>query len=242
MSSSAVFEGEAGVDVLVGLLAVGGDAVEVVGLGQADGGDGVADGEAGLGVGGEVVAEIGDGGGGVEAVVRDGVGGVEAAEGSVVVELVVGAGDGGLVAVGVEVAGVAGVVEDGVRRAAARGGEVDDGGCGVGAVEGGVGAAIHFEAGEAGGGDVAEVEGAADVVGGDAVDEDFVGGGVAAADEERGDAAGLAGLDGYVAGGLAEVVDDADAGGEVGLGDEGDGGADLLEGSRDSGGGDGDWS
>ena len=240
VAEGTVFEGEAGVDVLIGLLAVGGDAVKVMGLRQTGGGDGVADGEAGLGVGGDVVAEVGDRGGSVEAVAVDGVGAVEAAEGSEVIELVVGSGESDLVAVGVEVAAVAGVVDDRVHGATARGGEVDDGGLGVGAVEGGVAAAIHLEAREAGAGDVAEVEGTAYVVGGDAVDEDFVGGGVAATDKERCDAAPLAGLDGYVAGGLAEIVDDAYTGGEIGLRDEGDGGACLLEGCGDAGRGDGD--
>ena len=144
-------------------------------------------------------------------VARQRVRGIEAAEGSVVVEAVPGAGEGCFVAVGVEVAGVAGVVEHGTQGAAARRFEVDDGGAGVGAVEGGVGAAIDLEAGEAGAGDGAEVEDAADVVGGDAVDQDLVGGGVAAAHEERGDAAVLAGLDDDDSGRLAELVDDADA-------------------------------
>ncbi len=42
-----VFDGEAGVEVLVGLLAGGGDAVDVVRAGEAGGGVGVAEGEAG---------------------------------------------------------------------------------------------------------------------------------------------------------------------------------------------------
>ena len=69
----------------------------------------------------------------------------------------------GFVAVGVEVAGVAGVVEDGTEGVAAGGGEVDDAGFGSGAVEGAVGAAVEFGAGEGGGGDGAVVEVAADV-------------------------------------------------------------------------------
>ncbi len=235
-----IFEGEAGVDVLVGLLAVGGDAVEVVGLGKAGGGVGVTNGEARLRVGGDVVAEITDGGGGVVLVAWQRVRGVELAEGSVVVETVPGAGEGCLVAVGVEVAAVAGVVEHGTQGAAAGRFEVDDGGYGVGAVEGGVGAAIEFQAGEAGAGDGAEVEDTADVVRGDAVDEDLVGGGVAAANEEGCDSAVLTGLGDEDSGTLAKSVDDADVGDEVGLRDERHGRADLLDRGGDAGRGDGD--
>ena len=69
------------------LLAVGGDAVEVVGLGKAGGGVGIANGEARQRIGGEVVAEISDRGGGVVLVAWQRVRGVEVAKGSVVVEL-----------------------------------------------------------------------------------------------------------------------------------------------------------
>ena len=82
-----VFYGEAGVEVLVGLLAGGGDAVDVMGAGQAGGGVGVAEGEAGVGVGEDAVADVGGFVGGVVLVAREGVGGVEAAEGGEVVEL-----------------------------------------------------------------------------------------------------------------------------------------------------------
>ena len=149
-----------------------------------------------------------------------------------------------------EVAGVAGVVEDGVGGGAAGGGEGDDGSEGVGAVERGVGTSIQLggragagavgRGGEAGGRDGAVIEGAADVFGGDAVDQDFVGVGVAAAHEEGGDGAGLAGLDDEVARRLAEVFDDADAGEEVVAGDERDGGGELGKRSGKAGGGDGD--
>src|SRR6266478_3065628 len=54
-----VFDGEGGVDVLIGLLAGGGDAVDVVGAGEAGGGVGVAEGEACFGVGEDAVADIG---------------------------------------------------------------------------------------------------------------------------------------------------------------------------------------
>ena len=171
------------------------------------------------------------------AIERQRVGGVEAGEGGEVVELFVGAGEDGLVAPGMEVAGVAGVVEHGVQCCAARGGKRNHGGEGVGAVECGVGAAVEFggiagaggagRGGEAGGGDGAEVKEAADVLGGDAVDEDFVRVGVAAAHEERGLAAGLARLDNEVAGRLTEVFDDADAGEEVVAGDERNGRGEL---------------
>ena len=76
-----VFDGEAGVDVLVGLLAGGGDAVDVVGAGEAGGGVGVAEGEAGGGVGEDAVADVRGFVDGVIAVERECVGGVEAAEG-----------------------------------------------------------------------------------------------------------------------------------------------------------------
>jgi len=59
----AVLQREAGVGVLIGLLAVGGEAVEVVRGRQASGGVRIAQGEADLGVGGDVVAEVGGGGG-----------------------------------------------------------------------------------------------------------------------------------------------------------------------------------
>ena len=80
------FEGEAGVDVLIGLLTGGGDAVDVVGAGEAGGGVGVAESEAGGGVGDDAVADVGGFVGGVVLVEREGVGGVEAAEGGEVVE------------------------------------------------------------------------------------------------------------------------------------------------------------
>jgi len=70
-----VFYREAGVDVLVGLLAGGGDAVDVVCAGEAGGGDGVAESEAGRGVGEDAVADVCDFVGGVVAIERERVGG-----------------------------------------------------------------------------------------------------------------------------------------------------------------------
>ena len=64
---------------------------------------------------------------------------------------------------------------------------------------------------------------------------------VAAADEEAGGAAGLAGLGDLDAGHVAErLLDVADVG-ELVAGEDGDGGADLGEGRRGAGGGDGDF-
>lgn len=156
---------------------------------------------------------------------REGVGGVEAAEGGVVVELVACAGKGGFVAVGVEVSGVAGVVEHGTERGAARGVEADDGGFGSGAVESAVGSVVELGVGEADGREGAVVEVAAEVCGGDAVEENLVRVCAAAAHEERGSAAGLAGLDDLAAGRLAEVVDEGDLGCQCGLRDQSDDGA-----------------
>src|SRR5258705_3876042 len=133
-----VFYCETGVDVLVGLLAGGGDAVDVVGAGEAGGGVGVAKGEAKAGVGEEAVADVGDFVGGGILVEQEGLGGVEAAEGGEVVEGFEGAGEDGFVAVGMEVAAVAGVLEDGAQSGAVGGGEADYAGFGSGALEGAV--------------------------------------------------------------------------------------------------------
>src|SRR5258705_507351 len=93
----------------------------------------------------------------------------------------------------IELGGVVGGFEDGGEGAAAGGGEIDDAGFGAGALEGAVGSAVEFGAGKSNGGYGAVVEVAADVGGGDAVGEDFVGVRGAAADIERDGAAGLAG-------------------------------------------------
>ena len=76
------------------------------------------------------------------------------------------------------------LVEDGTQGAAAKGGHGDDGGFGAGAVEGAVRATVKLDAGEAGGGDGAVVEAAANVIGCEVVDEGLVGVGTAAADIE----------------------------------------------------------
>ena len=83
----AVFRGEAGVEILIALLGGVGDVVEVIRTGQPLRGDGVADGEANVGVAVEGVADIGGGGCRVEFVVGKRVRGVEAREGAEVVEL-----------------------------------------------------------------------------------------------------------------------------------------------------------
>ena len=110
-----VFDGEARVDVLIGLLAGGRDAVDIVCARQANGGVGASEGEAGCGVGDDAVADVRDAVCGVVLVEREGVGGVEAVEGSEVVEVSDGAGEDGFVAIGVEVARVACVVEGGTK-------------------------------------------------------------------------------------------------------------------------------
>ena len=113
----------------------------------------------------------------------------------------------------------------------------DDAGAGVGAVDGGVRAAVDLDAVDGGGADGAVVKGAADVLGRNAIDEDKVCGGVAAAQEERGDAAALAGLRKEDAGRLAERVDDTDLRGERAAGDNGDGRGELRDRRGNLGGG-----
>ncbi len=169
VASERVFDGEAGVDVLVGLLAGGGDGVDVVCAGEADGGGGVAEGEASEGVGEDGVTDVRDAVDGVVLVERKGVGGVEAAEAGEEVELAVNPGGDAFVAIRVEVAGVAGVVEDRAGIGAVGGGEIDDACFGSGALEGTVGSAVEFGAGEGDGGDGGVVEVAADVGRGDAI-------------------------------------------------------------------------
>ena len=114
-------------------------------VGNPSCGDGVTDGEAQRRIGGDVVANVGRAGGGVILVHRQRIGGVEAGEGSIVVKAIVCSADGGLVAIGVEVARVAGVVEDRAKGSSARSAEVDDGGAGVGSVEDGVWAAVELK-------------------------------------------------------------------------------------------------
>ena len=181
----------------------------------------------------ERVADVGGRGRVVELIVGQSVRDVEAREGAEVVELAPGAAARHLVAVLMQRAGVAGVVEHGLQRVAARSFEADDAGAGVGAVDGGVRAAVDLDAVDGGGADGAVVEGAADVLGGDAVDEDEVRGGVAAAQEERGNAARLAGLHEKDAGRLAHGVDDADLRGEGARGNDADRRGELRDGRRD---------
>ncbi len=197
--------------------------------GEAGGGVGGSEGEAGGGVGEDAVADVGDSVGGVVAIERESVRGVEAAGGGEVVEGLECAGDDDFVAIGGEVAAVAGVVEHGTEGVAASGAEIDDGGFGTGALEGAVGAAVEFGTCEGDGGDGAVVEVAADVCGGDSVDEDFIGVRCATTNVKSDGTAGLAGLNDVCAWGLAEIVGDADLRGEGGLRDEGDAGRDLLD-------------
>ncbi len=96
------------------------------------------------------------------------------------------------------------------------------------------------EAGEAGGADGAEVEDAADVFGGDAVDEDFVGVGVAAADEERGEPPPWPVWTTATPGDWRRSSTMPTWVSEVGSGNERDRSSELLEGRGDAGGGDGD--
>ena len=76
---------------------------------------------------------------------------------------------------------------------------------------------------EAGGGDGAEVEAAADVLDRDAIHDDTVRGGRAAANEDGGDAAALTLLDDVEAGHLAERIGDVGAVHEVFNAETGDG-------------------
>ena len=104
-----------------------------------------------------------------------------------------GSGERGAAGGGAEVAAVGGEAELGDSGAAGAGPDLDDAGHGVGAVERALRAADEFEAIDFGERDGAEVGGLAGGVDGDAIDDEFVVGGFAAADEERGDAAALAG-------------------------------------------------
>ena len=190
-----VVEGGVEVEVVLGLAGGVRNAVEGDGVGLAAVGGEMADGEAevSLGVGG--VAVVAGEGGVVEGIGGDGVGGVEAGEGVEVVELVLGAGEQGFLAEEAVVASVYRVGESvgsgDVPRVLVNWTTPAEG---VGAVEGGVGLAEDLNAGDADGGEVGEVDGAADVVEGGAVEEDLGGVRVCAADEEAGDGAGLAGL------------------------------------------------
>ena len=222
------------------MFAGGGEAVDVMRLGEARGGVGVADGEAGRGAGEDVVADVGGAGDEMVLIKREGVGGVETAEGGLVVEPAKGAGEDGFVAIGAEVSGVAGVVDGGAEEVAASGGQVDDRSFGAGAIKGAVGSAIDLRTVEGGGGDGAEVEVAAYVGGGDGIDEDLVGVEAAAAHVEGDGTASLPCLDGVGAGNLAEAVEKIDFGIEVFLRHECDGGGDPLDGRGDAVGCDGE--
>ena len=118
-------------------------------------------------------------------------------------------------------------------------GEIEDASFCSAAVEAAVGTAVELGAGEGGGGDGVDVEVAAYIFGGDVVGEDCIRIRAAAADVEIDGAAGLPGLDYVGAGGLAEVVRDADLCCQRALRDEGDGGGDLLEWRGDAACGDG---
>ena len=137
-------------------------------------------------------------------------------EGPVVVELASAYRRAGLHCGRSQSCQVALIEQRGKRGAAARRGEGDDSGGSIGAIENAVGAAIGFDAGDAGGGEAGEVEDSADVFDGNAVEEDLVGVGVAAANKEGGDADALAGLHDVKSGDLAQRIDHVDAVGEVG--------------------------
>ena len=117
-----------------------------------------------------------------------------------------------------------------------------DAGDRVGAVEDAVGAAKDFDLVDGGAGEIAEIECAADVIGGNAVDEELVEVGLAAADVERGGTAALAGCRDLQPGLKAEGVGDVELVliFEVGMIDDADGGADLRIERGSSGGGDDD--
>ena len=241
--AKSVIDGAGAVDVLVILFAVVGEAVEgvaAVAAGQSCSGVAGAGGDADLGFGRQAIAEVRYSGAVVILVVGDGVLGIEAGGAEVVVELAHHAGELRLVAIGFEAARIALVEKGWKRSAAARCGERDDAGGGVGSIEHGVGPAIDLDVLEAEGRDIAEVEAAADVLDGDAIHDDAVGGGSAAADEDRGDAAALTLLHDVEAGNLAERVGHVGAVHEVFDAEAGDGGADLRLGLRGSGGGDDD--
>ena len=131
-------------------------------------------------------AEIGRRRGHVKLIVGQIIGGLQPTESAEVVELVVSAGELELLARGVEVAGIA-LKEQGREAGGAVGcGQADDAAFGAGAIEIRIRAAIDLGALDCRGGERAEVEVAAQIAGIDAVEEDLVVVGVAAADEERG--------------------------------------------------------
>jgi hypothetical protein len=121
-----------------------------------------------------------------------------------------------LVAIGFEISGVTFVQEGRELRASPGRSQRDNTGGRVRAVEHSVGSPIDLEVLEASGGDVAEVEAAAEVLDGDAIHHDAIRRRAASADEERGFAADLPGLHDVHARHLAERVDDVRAVGKIG--------------------------
>jgi hypothetical protein len=233
---------EDGAVVLVLLLDAGGvgNAVELGGVGVAAGGVDVAEGEADGCGGVGLVAQVPGEGGVVEGAGGDAVAGVQAGEVGEVVEAADGAAEDAFLAVGAEVAAFGRVLEERQGRRAAACGEADDAGEGVRAVEGGVGLAQDLDLGYPRRGDVGQLYVAADVVGGNAVDQDLVVVRVAAADVHAGCAAFLAGLGNLDAGNEAERLLDVEVVGELVGGQDGNGRGDLGQWDRGSGGGDGD--
>jgi len=170
--------------ILIGLFAVVREAKEGIRAGQIGRAVDLVDDDAQAGVGAEVIAKIRDGGDEVILIVRDGVLRLQVAEGPVIVKIVAHAAQLHLVAVSAEVAAVALVEQAGKGRAALWRRESNDPGGGIGAVEHAVRAAIGLDMIDARGGEHGIVKLAPDVFNGHAVEDDTIGVGVAAVNED----------------------------------------------------------
>src|SRR5271166_2276559 len=209
-------------DILVGLLASVGHAVEGIRAGQTGGDVRAARGDANGCGAAEGVAQIRDRGDVVVLVQRDGVTGLEVPEGSVVIEFAVRSAKLNLIPVRTEGARVTLVEKRWKGRCSARRKKGERTGCGIGAPEHAVRSAICFHMRNAGAGDSGQIETAADVFDGNVVEQDLVVVRVASPDEDRGDAAPLAGLDNVKTRNLAKRINHNRAIEEVVFRDHGD--------------------
>ncbi len=196
--------------VAIVLKGIVGDAEEIKRVRCAQSSSGVANGETHVRGRGRSPAETAGVGGIVKRAVGKAVLRVEARELGEVIELVECAGDGDVVAKGAKVSAIDGVVEFRLDGRAVRRGDVYDAGDGVGTVKNAIWPTQNFNLVDAGASEVGEIEGAADVIGGDAVDENFVEIGLAPTNEERCCAAALAGLCDLQAGEQAKSVGDVE--------------------------------
>ena len=191
---SLLLERSSDEELLVFLARIIGDPEELNSVGFSGGSRQAPDGCAKLGVRFRSPAEVPGIGSIVKGAAGNIVSGVEAGKVRKIVELLIASAQDSFLPIGPEIPAINRVSDLGQRRDAARSSHAHDTGERIGPVQSAIRSAQHFDLIDSSSGKYAKIDRAAYVVGGDAINEDFVRITVAAAHEQLAQPAALSGL------------------------------------------------